>query len=278
MKYLWIAAAAFTLAFALWGTAIHLSYRDAHPKHEGEFNWAIQGETGHANCDTQPGTHRWYIENEGQQWFMGCRREQPIQVWSRHPRKQPATIGPFTILPGNDPNAPPPTATFKELIAQQPESTSEWKRFDNLHAAAIYAALRLEDCSHVYECSGYIAVDPKGKFVVSPVRTDYNSDNVRVEDDEGPSDWKVVADFHSHPCVPHHYTGLFSGEDMIGALMGRKTAYMVDLCTGDVHEFIPGKDRVDVEPIHDGDEYLSPGRIIGHVPAYPNDPTAHEGL
>jgi hypothetical protein len=240
---------------------------DKH-KHDGEASWAIQGETGHTNCDTQPGTHRWYIENEGQSWFMGCMRS----------ARQPATIGPFTILPGNDPSAPPPTDTLKELLAQQPQSTSEWERFGDLHAAAIYAALRLENCSHYYECSGYIALDPAGKFVVSPVRTDYNSDNVRVEDDEGPSDWKVVADFHSHPCVPHHYTGLFSGEDMIGALMGRKTAFMVDLCTGDVHEFVPGRDRVDVEPIHEGDEFLSPGKVIGHVPAYPNDPQASEGL
>lgn len=190
---------------------------------------------------------------------------------------QPTTT--ITAPPVTDPTAPPPSPELVALInSLLPRSTSEWKRFDSLHGAAIYAALRLENCSHYYECSGYIAKDPRGKFAVSPVRTDYASDNVRVEDGDAPSDWKVVADFHSHPCIAHHYTGLFSGEDMIGALMGRKIAYMVDLCTGNVHEFIPGKDRVDVEPIRDGDEFLSPGRIIGHVQAYEFEPRANEGL
>jgi hypothetical protein len=265
MKYPVIAAICFTLAFACWGAAIHMSRRAVHA---GEFSWAIQGELSHRNCDTQPGTHPWYIENEGMSWFMGCEHAAPDPL--------PA------ILPGNDPDAPPldpdTLTVLRRFGLPVPQSTTEWKRFDTLHGAAMYAALRLEGCSHYYECSGYIAVDPKGKFTVSPVRTDYSSDSVSIEDGDAPSDWKVVADFHSHPCVPHHYTGLFSGEDMIGALMTRHTAYMVDLCTGEVHEFIPGTSKVDVEPIHDGEEYLSPGNIIGHVPAFAYAALAHEGL
>ena len=178
------------------------------------------------------------------------------------------------------PDAPPPSAEILALIAQftAAHSTSEWKRFEHLRQAAMYAADRLEKCSHYYECSGYIVLDPSKKFVVSPVRTDYNSDSVRVDDEDAPSDWKVVADFHSHPCVPHHYTELFSGEDMMGAILGRKIAYMVDLCSGNVHEFLPGIDKPDMVPVHDGTEWLSAGTIIGHVAAFKDDATANEGL
>lgn len=243
-----------------WGVAVKVSTPP------DRFNWAIQGELSHRNCDTQPGTHPWFINTDPEhQFFMGCQRQ--------------TSVGRFTILPGTDPGAPPPTDTFDDLLkVLRPTSTSEWHRFNKMDDAGMYAAARLERCSHYYECSGFIVVDPKGKFAVSPVRTDYESDNVRVEDDMAPSDWKVVADFHSHPCIKHHYTGLFSREDMIGALSSRHTAYMVDMCTGDVHKFIPGLSRVDVTPVDDGSEYLSPGNIIGHVPAYKDDPTAQEGL
>jgi hypothetical protein len=38
-----------------------------------EASWAIQGEYSHLDCDSQPGTHPWYVESEGHQFFMGCR-------------------------------------------------------------------------------------------------------------------------------------------------------------------------------------------------------------
>ncbi len=223
----------------------------------------------HATCLDQPKTQSWDQENL-KRHDSGCPTAIFVAPHGTLVQCQ-ATI---------DPDAPPPSPELLALIQLlTPRSTSEWRRFDTLHAAAIYAAMRLENCSHYYECSGFITVDPKdNKFVVSPVRTDYHSDSVRVDDETNPSDWKVVADFHSHPCVPHHYTGLFSGEDMIGAMMTRTTAYMVDLCTGDVHEFIPGVTKVDDVPIGEGGEFLSAGKIIGHVAAYPNDPVAHEGL
>ena len=34
--------------------------------------FSIQGETSYLDCEGQPGTHPWYIENSGQEWFMGC--------------------------------------------------------------------------------------------------------------------------------------------------------------------------------------------------------------
>lgn len=238
-------------------------FHGAQPKQtvEKDLNWAIQGELSHLDCDTQPGTHPWFNNiSPNQRFFMGCRQQ--------------AVIGPAV----SDPDAPPPSPELLALIHSMiPHSTSEWKRFDTLHAAALYGAARLEQCSHYYECAGFITMDTKGKYAVSPVRTDYISDSVNVVKDFNPSNWKIQADFHSHPCLPHHYTGLFSQMDMIGSITERTTAYMVDLCTGDVHEFIPGVTKPDSVETHD-DMWLSAGKIIGHVEAFKDAALAHEGL
>ncbi len=173
----------------------------------------------------------------------------------------------------------PPEALTQIRAQLLPRSTTEWRRFNTLHEAALYGAQRLEDCSHYYECSGFIDIDPKGKFVVGPVRTDYNSNNVNIHSQDGPSDWKLAGDLHSHPCVPRHDTGLFSPADMIGSLVTRTTSFMVDLCTGDVHEFIPGVTKPD--EVHGGgagDIWMTPGNIIGRVAAFKDAPIANEGI
>jgi hypothetical protein len=157
----------------------------------------------------------------------------------------------------------------------KPHSTAEWLRFDTLHKAAVYGAVRLEQCSHYYECSGFILKDPKGKFVLAPVRTDYESDRVLIIDSTGPADWTLAADLHSHPCLPDHATGLFSPPDMINSIVSRTVSFMVDLCTGDVHEFIPGTTRPDETRY--GDMWLTGGTVIGHVAAFKDEPSAKEG-
>lgn len=250
-----------TLAILL-ASACSIVYHVRQGTHPAEFNWAIQGELSHQNCDTQPGTHPWFNNvSPDARFFMGCRRSAAV------------IKGPET----SDPDAPPPSPELLALIRGLiPHSTSEWKRFNSLHDAAMYGAARLEQCSRFYECSGFITLDPKGKFAVSPVRTDYASDHVHMDDSTNPSDWKIQADIHSHPCLPHHYTGLFSPEDMMGSILGRLTSYMVDMCTGEVHEFIPGVTKPDVTQIDD-DTWLSPGKVIGKVVAFKNEPLADEG-
>ncbi len=179
--------------------------------------------------------------------------------------------------PANTPpdDLPPEVSALMALL--KPQSTSEWRRFDTLREAAIYAAERLEKCSHYYECSGFIDIDPQGKFAVGPVRTDYASDNVRVIDSIGPSDWKSAAGIHSHPCLPEHEPSFFSPEDMIGAITSRIPQYMVDLCTGDVHEFLPGITKPDETLTNEG-IYMTHGNIVGHVNAYKEAPLADIGL
>lgn len=152
----------------------------------------------------------------------------------------------------------------------------ELKRFETLHEAAIYASIRLEACSHYYECSGVITQGPDGKYVNSPVRTDYASDSVRIYR-RAPTGYRIVADIHSHPCIPNTHGGVFSDSDIITSITSRTVGYMVDLCTGDVHEFLPGRTRVDEVEVG-ADQFLTGGKTIGHVPAYPNDTKANEGF
>jgi hypothetical protein len=175
------------------------------------------------------------------------------------------------------PKAPAPADLHEFLIGlmRTPQSTSEWKTFDALHEAALYGAKRLADCSVYYECSGQI-YKHDGKFVNSPVHTDYAANHVSIHDDQ-PTGWELAADLHSHPCAPPNVTRVFSPEDMIGAIIERVPAsFMVDLCTGDVHEFIPNKTRIDVEKVDD-DVWLSQGEIIGHI-APAKMPLANEGI
>jgi hypothetical protein len=155
-------------------------------------------------------------------------------------------------------------------------STQAWHRFTSLDKAAMYGAARLELCSHYYECSATIVIDSRGRYAVSPLHTDYASDHVQVIR-SGPSDWEVAADLHSHPCLPHHATAVFSPEDMSYAITKRTTAYMVDMCTGNVHKFVPGVTKQDEELIDD-DVWLSGGKIIGQVAAFKDAPLANEGI
>lgn len=165
-------------------------------------------------------------------------------------------------LPGDNPPIPP--EAFPAIQYFKQHSALNWKKFDSLREAAIYGAQRLEQCSQYYECSGFIVTNKDGKFLMSPVRTDYASDHVHVTE-RNPTETKRVADIHSHPCVPEHVTNKFSPEDMIGAITSRTTAYIVDLCTGDVHEFLPGVTKPDEEYDEDAEIWMSGGTVIGHV-------------
>lgn len=155
-------------------------------------------------------------------------------------------------------------------------SLAALKRFDTQREAAVYAAARLEKCSHYYECSTTIAKDPAGKFVVGGARTDYQSDSVHTPDIV-PIGWTLAADIHSHPCVPEHVGNMFSPADIISSITSRTPMYMVDLCTGKVHEFLNGITRPD-EVLVNEDTWTTEGAIIGQVEAFPTDPIANVGI
>lgn len=210
---------------------------------------AIQGLYSHLNCDTQPGAAPWYVESNGQRFFMGCRNPGDL-------RQQP-------------------------LVEQLGlDSTGAWHRFDTLygvHGAAMYAARRLEQCSHYYECSTFIAKDSHGQFAVGPARTDYKGDGVRISANV-PEDWNIVATVHTHPCIANHFPGLFSPDDMIGSITSRTIGFMVNMCTGNIQMFTPGISKADDVELKDEGIWLSAGTVIGTVDAFPDVAKADTGI
>jgi hypothetical protein len=173
----------------------------------------------------------------------------------------------------------PPDEIEELLMRMRGPDVATWHQFDTLHAAAMYSATRLGACSAYYECLGAIYKNATGRFAVGPVHSDYSADSVRSSTGAAPAGWHKVADFHSHPCVPEHLHRLFSLQDVAGLISTRMTGYMVDMCTGDVHEFIPGVTKQDEVLVPEaGNRWMTGGSIIGHVQAFKNEPTANEGI
>lgn len=146
--------------------------------------------------------------------------------------------------------------------------TSKLPRYDDLREAAVEAARRLYQCSHYYECGGIIAQDPKGKYVIGPnmVTLDHG-DEVNVPHGV-PIGWKFVAEFHSHPCLPvTHEVSFFSPNDTSNYLENKIVGYMLDQCTGEVHEFVPGRDSPNDTEMLPGNpgSWSTHGRVIGKI-------------
>jgi hypothetical protein len=162
-------------------------------------------------------------------------------------------------------SAPPAPAIAPVLLPMQ-LSVEALTGYDTLEEAGVHGIERAYQCSHSYECSGAITLRPSdGKYVVGPVRSDYSGDSVQVNHNV-PMGWKLVADFHTHPCnAESHDVGYYSPQDMAEVTAVGITGFMGDLCTGEVHEFTPGKDKPNDVYLEDQEIYLSKGRIVGHI-------------
>jgi hypothetical protein len=193
------------------------------------------------------------------------------------PTKAPPKDIALVLSAGGAPSDLPPDvqALMNALQGPTPESTESWLTFSDLHEAAVVNAQRLEECSRYYECDGLIVVKPNGKYALAPLRTDFQSDHTRPDTRSVPLGWVIAADEHSHPCLPDYVTSVFSPTDMIGYLISDQIGFMVDLCTGDVHEFLPGKTKVNETQVAPG-IWLSGGKVIGNVG--PAKPTLTEGI
>lgn len=151
-----------------------------------------------------------------------------------------------------------------------PEPTKDvpLPRYDELHDAAAAAAQMLYACSHYYECGNIIAQDPNGKYVVGRVLASMDhGDEVQIPHGV-PAGWKFIAEAHSHPCLKDsHEVPFFSPQDLMGYVSGRFTGYMLDQCTGDVHEFVPGRDSPnELEMPGNPGTFSTHGVIVAHIP------------
>ncbi|HTS55226.1 MAG TPA: hypothetical protein VMH26_18305 [Burkholderiales bacterium] len=137
--------------------------------------------------------------------------------------------------------------------------------YDTLEEAAMQAALRLYRCSHAYECGAPIGRRPDGKFVVGPASSNYAGDNTGIGHSV-PEGWTLAADIHTHPCLPDsHAPNYFSPEDYSDNLSRKIPGFMVNLCDGKIHEYIPGVTPID-ELVESVGIYTTQGKIIGTIP------------
>lgn len=140
--------------------------------------------------------------------------------------------------------------------------------YDTMDEAGMAAIERAYRCSHYYECGGVIAQrESDGKYVVGPAVSSYGGDHVRVTHGS-PSGTTVVADYHTHPCLPDsHFVSYFSPDDVAETTTLHITGYMGDLCSGDVHKYNYATMDPAPEKVADGLDtvYLTHGVIIGSI-------------
>lgn len=73
--------------------------------------------------------------------------------------------------------------------------------------------------------------------------------------------YTIVGDVHTHPCVSDGYSQYFSDTDLQGITRVGNVGFIGDMCNGNIHEFDPKKDKVNV--VVEGIS-ISEGRIVGH--------------
>lgn len=97
----------------------------------------------------------------------------------------------------------------------------------------------------------------------------------------------LAAILHTHPCFNGYLTGFFSIPDVMAAYYYKVPSFVLDECTGDVHEFNWAVDRphdtgkdVDIAT-KDGSRrvHLPAGRIVGNIGrAYPKQEMDREQM
>jgi hypothetical protein len=140
------------------------------------------------------------------------------------------------------------------------------REFNTPTEAAIFAFIYIAHTSEYYEYGGQIVQLPDGKYAVSRPVTNYEGDHVAFSADPDDYEGKIVASYHTHPCLPFsHIPDHFSTDDLVGSRAFNRPIYMLDFCTGNVHYWAPG-DPVEQGPV----DTLIPielavGKIVGHV-------------
>jgi proteasome lid subunit RPN8/RPN11 len=159
----------------------------------------------------------------------------------------------------------------------QASFAQEWD--DSQLQAAAVRALRwafYAPSGYRWEYSG-ILVSRDGELVrsIAP-RTLKMVDAVEMDADKlrSPGD-TLVGLYHTHPCKPdEYYPQYFSPQDLVSAFFYHVPTFMLDECTGQVHEFDPNHDRAFdtgiVVPVmrKDGSRRwlrLPAGRVVGYI-------------
>jgi hypothetical protein len=95
-----------------------------------------------------------------------------------------------------------------------------------------------------------------------------------VDKSKLPPDAELVATYHLHLCMSGYYHAYFSTQDVIVTILTGLPEFMLDECTGEVHEFDSHRDKIHDTGIdaktcgpngEELDRHLPSGRIIGNI-------------
>jgi len=174
--------------------------------------------------------------------------------------------------------AVPPAPFFAQQVSLSP---SQWPYFAGEAAMQETAVRALRWAFYApngyrWEYSGILFIH-EGQLGYSPSpRTLQKVDAVEmdVERQRAPGD-TLVALYHTHPCKSETYfPQYFSPQDLVSAFFYRVPTFILDECTGKVHEFDPIHDRAaDTGTVvkvlrKDGSSHwlrLPAGRIVGDI-------------
>ncbi len=128
----------------------------------------------------------------------------------------------------------------------------------------------------VYEHGGMLVMNNGALRFFEPYPDNTQIDGVRAYDKTMLLAGDVmVGTYHTHPCMKDYYNAYFSIPDVIVAIFTKVPAFMLDECTGDVHEFFSETDSVhetgaDVTIHHictgvTKVVHLPAGRIVGNI-------------
>ena len=132
-----------------------------------------------------------------------------------------------------------------------PDLTPDY--YDTMTEAAIAGIQLSYDRSNAYEYGGIILKTTNGKFRVSLPETSYRGDGVHIEYNNDFAGYDIVADYHTHPCLPYsHWPAMFSDADANSNEYREIVGYMGDLCSGVIREYDPGVTVRDMCWKHDG--------------------------
>jgi hypothetical protein len=174
---------------------------------------------------------------------------------------------------------PPKQISISISGAPDTDNFAALPRYDSLHEAAVAAAVKLYECSHYYECSTVIAKDKAGKFLIRPFLLSNDAGDNTEMSHGVPAGFELAADEHSHPCLPDsHEVSFFSPQDIMENTSTKTIGYMLDQCTGEVHEFIPGVTSPnETEMPGNPGVFSTHGKIVGKIPVDGKSVEPHTG-
>lgn len=133
----------------------------------------------------------------------------------------------------------------------EPDLTPDY--YDTVQDAAVAAIQLSYDRSSAYEYGGIILRTTNGKFRFSQPETSYRGDGLHIEYNNDFMGYDVVADYHTHPCLPYsHWPAVFSDGDANSSDVNDIVGYMGDLCSGVIRQYVPGTTERDMCWQHDG--------------------------